>query len=162
MSLPEYFVQTEYNTGPEERKKVKAVLGVSYALKVLALAFAVLSAVFGPWYLAGFAGLYCAGIICRQSVFQRTEAYEYFLVRDRLKISRRNNFGRQTLLLDIALPSVTGFTEEIPVKGDRTVLDASVPGKNVMKITFMENGSAGTAYFSPSAYLTDLIKRRLR
>ena len=87
--MPEFFSETETNTGATEAKKVKKLLFWSYALKVVSLLFVVLSAVFSPYYLIGFAIFMMSGIAMKQSVLERTASFEYFFVRDTLKITDR-------------------------------------------------------------------------
>lgn len=76
--MPEFFSETETNTGATEAKKVKKLLFWSYALKVVSLLFVVLSAVFSPYYLIGFAIFVMLGIALKQSVLERTASFEYF------------------------------------------------------------------------------------
>lgn len=79
--MPEFFSETETNTGATETKKVKKLLFLSYALKVASLLFVVLSAVFSPYYLIGFAIFVMSGILMKQSVLERTASLNTFRAR---------------------------------------------------------------------------------
>lgn len=158
--LPDYFVQTEYNTGKAEANKVKAILFCSYSIKVLSLSFVVLSSIFNMWYMFGFGALYAVGIVLRQWVLQRVEAYEYFFVRGRLKISVRNNFHKQKILADFPIDSIVGIEDVKDTDNEKTTVNAWLPNKSIIKIRFIENGITKTLYFSPSRYMFALIKKR--
>lgn len=95
--MPEFFSETETNTGATEAKKVRKLLFLSYALKVASLLFVVLSAVFSPYYLIGFAIFVISGIALKQSVLERTASFEYFFVRDTLKITAFQTSERKSM-----------------------------------------------------------------
>lgn len=162
--IPEYFVETEYNDGKTEGKKIKSLLAFSYIIKVLSLSFVVLCAIFGNWwYLFGFGGLYSVGIILRQSVLQRVEAYEYFLVKDTLKISVRNNFHIQITMCEIPLNSIKSIEQLKCTDVDKKDIEgifAFPERKSIIKIRFIENTETKNLYFAPSKYMMALIHKR--
>ncbi len=162
--IPEYFVQTEFNDGKREGKAIKLLLTFSYLVKVFSLGFVVLSAVFSVWwYLFGFGALYAIGIVMRQAVLQRTEAYEYFLVKNVLKISMRNNFHTQKTLCEIPLEHIKSIETlkavEVDTK-DKEGIFAYPERKSIIKIRFIENTETKNLYFAPSRYLLALIQSR--
>lgn len=158
--MPEFFSETETNTGATESKKVKKLLFLSYALKVASLLFVVLSAVFSPYYLIGFAIFIMSGIALKQSVLERTASFEYFFVRDTLKITAFSNFGKKKYEFSIPINDIVsierGF-ERIPEKTD---VFAAPEGKRIIKIRFIENSLTRNLYFSPCLYLEALIRNR--
>lgn len=110
--MPEFFSETETNTGATEAKKVKKLLFMSYALKVASLLFVVLSAVFSPYYLIGFAIFVMSGIALKQSVLERTASFEYFFVRDTLKITAFSNFGKKKYEISIPINDIVSIERE--------------------------------------------------
>lgn len=158
--MPEFFSETETNTGATEAKKVKKLLFWSYALKVASLLFVVLSAVFSPYYLIGFAIFVISGIAMKQSVLERTASFEYFFVRDTLKITAFSNFGKKKYEISIPINDIVSIEREferIPEKAD---VFAAPEGKRIIKIRFIENSLTRNLYFSPCLYLEALIRNR--
>lgn len=158
--MPEYFSETETNTGATEAKKIRKLLVWSYALKVASLAFVVLSVIFSPYYLFGFAALLVTGIIIKQSVLERIASFEYFFVRDMLKISAFSNFGKKKYEVSIPINDIVSIEREFERIPEKTDLFAAPDGKSIIKIRFLENGLTRNLYFSPCLYLEALIRNR--
>ena len=158
--MPEYFSETETNTGATEVKKVKNLLFWSYALKVVSLLFVVLSAVFSPYYLIGFAIFMMSGIALKQSVLERTASFEYFFVRDTLKITAFSNFGKKKYEISIPLNDIVSIEREFERIPEKTDVFAAPEGKRIIKIRFIENSLTRNLYFSPCLYLEALIRNR--
>lgn len=158
--MPEFFSETETNTGATEAKKVKKLLFWSYALKVASLLFVVLSAVFSPYYLIGFAIFVMSGIALKQSVLERTASFEYFFVRDTLKISAFSNFGKKKYEISIPLNDIVSIEREFERIPEKTDVFAAPEGKRIIKIRFIENSLTRSLYFSPCLYLEALIRNR--
>ena len=158
--MPEFFSETETNTGATETKKVRKLLFWSYALKVTSLLFVVLSAVFSPYYLIGFAIFVISGIALKQSVLERTASFEYFFVRDTLKISAFSNFGKKKYEISIPLNDIVSIEREFEQIPEKTDVFAAPEGKRIIKIRFIENGLTRNLYFSPCLYLEALIRNR--
>ena len=136
--MPEFFSETETNTGATEAKKVKKLLFWSYALKVASLLFVVLSAVFSPYYLIGFAIFMMSGIALKQSVLERTASFEYFFVRDTLKITAFSNFGKKKYEISIPINDIVSIEREferIPEAGMKIYLFSSVFDVNFLPLT---------------------------
>ena len=158
--MPEYFSETETNTGATEVKKVKNLLFWSYALKVVSLLFVVLSAVFSPYYLIGFAIFMMSGIALKQSVLERTASFEYFFVRDTLKITAFSNFGKKKYEISIPINDIVSIEREFERIPEKTDVFAAPEGKRIIKIRFIENSLTRNLYFSPCLYLEALIRNR--
>lgn len=158
--MPEFFSETETNTGATEAKKVKKLLFWSYALKVASLLFVVLSAVFSPYYLIGFAIFMMSGIALKQSVLERTASFEYFFVRDTLKITAFSNFGKKKYEISIPINDIVSIKREFERIPEKTDVFAAPEGKRIIKIRFIENSLTRNLYFSPCLYLEALIRNR--
>lgn len=158
--MPEFFSETETNTGATESKKVKKLLFLSYALKVASLLFVVLSAVFSPYYLIGFAIFVMSGISLKQSVLERTASFEYFFVRDTLKITAFSNFGKKKYEISIPINDIVSIEREFERISEKTDVFAAPEGKRIIKIRFIENSLTRNLYFSPCLYLEALIRNR--
>ena len=158
--MPEFFSETETNTGATEAKKVKKLLFWSYALKVASLLFVVLSAVFSPYYLIGFAIFVISGIAMKQSVLERTASFEYFFVRDTLKITAFSNFGKKKYEISIPINDIVSIEREFERIPEKTDVFAAPEGKRIIKIRFIENSLTRNLYFSPYLYLEALIRNR--
>ena len=158
--MPEFFSETETNTGATEAKKVKKLLFWSYALKVASLLFVVLSAVFSPYYLIGFAIFMMSGIALKQSVLERTASFEYFFVRDTLKITAFSNFGKKKYEISIPINYIVSIEREFERIPEKTDVFAAPEGKRIIKIRFIENSLTRNLYFSPCLYLEALIRNR--
>lgn len=158
--MPEYFSETETNTGATEAKKVKKLLFLSYALKVASLLFVVLSVVFSPYYLIGFAIFVMSGILMKQSVLERTASFEYFFVRDTLKITAFSNFGKKKYEISIPINDIVSIEREFERIPEKTDVFAAPEGKRIIKIRFIENSLTRNLYFSPCLYLEALIRNR--
>lgn len=158
--MPEFFSETETNTGATEVKKVKKLLFMSYALKVASLLFVVLSAVFSPYYLIGFAIFVMFGIALKQSVLERTASFEYFFVRDTLKITAFSNFGKKKYEISIPINDIVSIEREFERIPEKTDVFAAPEGKRIIKIRFIENSLTRNLYFSPCLYLEALIRNR--
>ena len=158
--MPEYFSETETNTGATEAKKVKKLLFWSYALKVASLLFVVLSVVFSPYYLIGFAIFVMSGIALKQSVLERTASFEYFFVRDMLKITAFSNFGKKKYEISIPINDIVSIEREFERIPEKTDVFAAPEGKRIIKIRFIENSLTRNLYFSPCLYLEALIRNR--
>lgn len=158
--MPEFFSETETNTGATEAKKVKKLLFLSYALKVASLLFVVLSAVFSPYYLIGFAIFVMSGIALKQSVLERTASFEYFFVRDTLKITAFSNFGKKKYEISIPINDIVSIEREFERIPEKTDVFAAPEGKRIIKIRFIENSFTRNLYFSPCLYLEALIRNR--
>lgn len=158
--MPEFFSETETNTGATEAKKVKKLLFWSYALKVASLLFVVLSVVFSPYYLIGFAIFVMSGIALKQSVLERTASFEYFFVRDTLKISAFSNFGKKKYEISIPINDIVSIEREFERIPEKTDVFAAPEGKRIIKIRFIENSLTRNLYFSPCLYLEALIRNR--
>lgn len=158
--MPEFFSETETNTGATEAKKVKKLLFLSYALKVASLLFVVLSVVFSPYYLIGFAIFVISGIAMKQSVLERTASFEYFFVRDTLKITAFSNFGKKKYEISIPINDIVSIEREFERIPEKTDVFAAPEGKRIIKIRFIENSLTGNLYFSPCLYLEALIRNR--
>lgn len=158
--MPEFFSETETNTGATEAKKVKILLFWSYALKVASLLFVVLSAVFSPNYLIGFAIFLILGIALKQSVLERTASFEYFFVRDTLKITAFSNFGKKKYEISIPINDIVNIEREFERIPEKTDVFAAPEGKRIIKIRFIENSLTRNLYFSPCLYLEALIRNR--
>lgn len=158
--MPEFFSETETNTGATEAKKVKKLLFLSYALKVASLLFVVLSAVFSPYYLIGFAIFVMSGIALKQSVLERTASFEYFFVRDTLKITAFSNFGKKKYEISIPLNDIVSIEREFERIPEKTDVFAALEGKRIIKIRFIENSLTRNLYFSPCLYLEAIIRNR--
>lgn len=158
--MPEFFSETETNTGATETKKVKKLLFWSYALKVASLLFVVLSAVFSPYYLIGFAIFVISGIALKQSVLERTASFEYFFVRDTLKITAFSNFGKKKYEISIPINDIVSIEREFERIPEKTDVFAAPEGKRIIKIRFIENSLTRNLYFSPCLYLEALIRNR--
>lgn len=158
--MPEFFSETETNTGATETKKVKKLLFWSYALKVASLLFVVLSAVFSPYYLIVFAIFVMSGIAIKQSVLERTASFEYFFVRDTLKITAFSNFGKKKYEISIPINDIVSIEREFERIPEKTDVFAAPEGKRIIKIRFIENSLTRNLYFSPCLYLEALIRNR--
>lgn len=158
--MPEFFSETETNTSATEAKKVKKLLFWSYALKVASLLFVVLSAVFSPYYLIGFAIFVMSGIAMKQSVLERTASFEYFFVRDTLKITAFSNFGKKKFEISIPINDIVSIEREFERIPEKTDVFAALEGKRIIKIRFIENSLTRNLYFSPCLYLEALIRNR--
>lgn len=158
--MPEFFSETETNTGAAESKKVKKLLFWSYALKVASLLFVVLSAVFSSYYLVGFAIFVISGIALKQSVLERTASFEYFFVRDTLKITAFSNFGKKKYEISIPINDIVSIEREFEQIPEKTDVFAAPEGKRIIKIRFIENSLTRNLYFSPCLYLEALIRNR--
>ncbi len=158
--MPEFFSETETNTGATEAKKVKKLLFLSYALKVASLLFVVLSAVCSPYYLIGFAIFVISGIAMKQSVLERTASFEYFFVRDTLKITAFSNFGKKKYEISIPINDIVSIEREFERIPEKTDIFAAPEGKRIIKIRFIENSLTRNLYFSPCLYLEALIRNR--
>ena len=158
--MPEFFSETETNTGATEAKKVKQLLFWSYAVKVVSLLFVVLSAVFSPYYLIGFAIFMMSGIALKQSVLERTASFEYFFVRDTLKITAFSNFGKKKYEISIPINDIVSIEREFERIPEKTDVFAAPEGKRIIKIRFIENSLTRNLYFSPCLYLEALIRNR--
>lgn len=158
--MPEFFSETETNTGATEAKKVKNLLFLSYALKVASLLFVVLSAVFSPYYLIGFAIFVMSGILMKQSVLERTASFEYFFVRDTLKITAFSNFGKKKYEISIPINDIVSIEREFERIPEKTDVFAAPEGKRIIKIRFIENSLTRNLYFSPCLYFEALIRNR--
>lgn len=158
--MPEFFSETETNTGATEVKIVKKLLFWSYALKVASLLFVVLSAVFSPYYLIGFAIFVILGIALKQSVLERTASFEYFFVRDTLKITAFSNFGKKKYEFSIPINDIVSIEREFERIPEKTDVFAAPEGKRIIKIRFIENSLTRNLYFSPCLYLEALIRNR--
>lgn len=158
--MPEFFSETETNTGATEAKKVKKLLFWSYALKVASLLFVVLSAVFSPYYLIGFTIFVMSGIALKQSVLERTASFEYFFVRDTLKITAFSNFGKKKYEISIPINDIVSIEREFERIPEKTDVFAAPEGKCIIKIRFIENSLTRNLYFSPCLYLEALIRNR--
>lgn len=158
--MPEFFSETETNTGATEVKKVKNLLFWSYAFKVASLLFVVLSAVFSPYYLIGFAIFVMSGILMKQSVLERTASFEYFFVRDTLKITAFSNFGKKKYEISIPINDIVSIEREFERIPEKTDVFAAPEGKRIIKIRFIENSLTRNLYFSPCLYLEALIRNR--
>lgn len=158
--MPEFFSETETNTGATEAKKVKNLLFLSYALKVASLLFVVLSAVFSPYYLIGFAIFVISGIAMKQSVLERTASFEYFFVRDTLKITAFSNYGKKKYEISIPINDIVSIEREFERIPENTDVFAAPEGKRIIKIRFIENSLTRNLYFSPCLYLEALIRNR--
>lgn len=158
--IPEFFSETETNTGATEAKKVKKLLFLSYALKVASLLFVVLSVVFSPYYLIGFAIFVMSGIAMKQSVLERTASFEYFFVRDTLKITAFSNFGKKKYEISIPINDIVSIEREFERIPEKTDVFATPEGKRIIKIRFIENSLTRNLYFSPCLYLEALIRNR--
>lgn len=158
--MPEFFSETETNTGATEAKKVKKLLFWSYALKVASLLFVVLSVVFSPYYLIGFAIFMMSGILMKQSVLERTASFEYFFVRDTLKITAFSNFGKKKYEISIPINNIVSIEREFERIPEKTDVFAAPEGKRIIKIRFIENSLTRNLYFSPCLYLEALIRNR--
>lgn len=158
--IPEFFSETETNTGATEAKIVKNLLFWSYALKVASLIFVVLSAVFSPYYLIGFAVFLISGIALKQSVLERTASFEYFFVRDTLKITAFSNFGKKKYEISIPINDIVNIEREFERIPEKTDVFAAPEGKRIIKIRFIENSLTRNLYFSPCLYLEALIRNR--
>lgn len=158
--MPEFFSETETNTGATEAKKVKKLLFLSYALKVASLLFVVLSVVFSPYYLIGFAIFVMSGIAMKQSVLDRTASFEYFFVRDTLKITAFSNFGKKKYEISIPINDIVSIEREFELIPEKTDVFAAPEGKRIIKIRFIENSLTRNLYFSPCLYLEALIRNR--
>lgn len=158
--MPEFFSETETNTGATEAKKVKNLLFLSYALKVASLLFVVLSAVFSPYYLIGFAIFVMSGILMKQSVLERTASFEYFFVSDTLKITAFSNFGKKKYEISIPINDIVSIEREFERIPEKTDVFAAPEGKRIIKIRFIENSLTRNLYFSPCLYFEALIRNR--
>lgn len=158
--MPEFFSETETNIGATEAKKVKKLLFLSYALKVASLLFVVLSVVFSPYYLIGFAIFVMSGIAMKQSVLDRTASFEYFFVRDTLKITAFSNFGKKKYEISIPINDIVSIEREFERIPEKTDVFAAPEGKRIIKIRFIENSLTRNLYFSPCLYLEALIRNR--
>lgn len=158
--MPEFFSETETNTGATEAKKVKKLLFLSYASKVASLLFVVLSAVFSPYYLIGFAIFVMSGIALKQSVLERTASFEYFFVHDTLKITAFSNFGKKKYEISIPINDIVSIEREFERIPEKTDVFAAPEGKRIIKIRFIENSLTRNLYFSPCLYLEALIRNR--
>lgn len=158
--MPEFFSETETNTGATEVKKVKKLLFLSYALKVASLLFVVLSVVFSPYYLIGFAIFVMSGIAMKQSALERTASFEYFFVRDTLKITAFSNFGKKKYEISIPINDIVSIEREFERIPEKTDVFAAPEGKRIIKIRFIENSLTRNLYFSPCLYLEALIRNR--
>lgn len=158
--MPEFFSETETNTDATEAKKVKKLLFLSYALKVASLLFVVLSVVFSPYYLIGFAIFVMSGILMKQSVLERTASFEYFFVRDTLKITAFSNFGKKKYEISIPINDIVSIEREFERIPEKTDVFAAPEGKRIIKIRFIENSLTRNLYFSPCLYLEALIRNR--
>lgn len=158
--MPEFFSETETNTGATEVKKVKKLLFLSYALKVASLLFVVLSVVFSPYYLIGFAIFVMSGILMKQSALDRTASFEYFFVRDTLKITAFSNFGKKKYEISIPINDIVSIEREFERIPEKTDVFAAPEGKRIIKIRFIENSLTRNLYFSPCLYLEALIRNR--
>ena len=158
--MPEFFSETETNTGATEAKKVKKLLFMSYALKVASLLFVVLSAGFSPYYLIGFAIFMMSGIALQPSVLERTESFEYFFVLDTLKIPAISNFGKKKYEISIPINDIVSIEREFERIPEKTDVFAAPEGKRIIKIRFIENSLTRNLYFSPCLYLEALIRNR--
>lgn len=158
--MPEFFSETETNTDATETKKVKKLLFLSYALKVASLLFVVLSVVFSPYYLIGFAIFVISGIAMKQSVLERTASFEYFFVRDTLKITAFSNFGKKKYEISIPINDIVSIEREFERIPEKTDVFAAPEGKRIIKIRFIENSLTRNLYFSPCLYLEALIRNR--
>lgn len=158
--MPEFFSETETNTSATEAKKVKKLLFWSYALKVASLLFVVLSVVFSPYYLTGFAIFVMSGIALKQSVLERTASFEYFFVRDTLKITAFSNFGKKKYEISIPINDIVSIEREFERIPEKTDVFAAPEGKRIIKIRFIENSLTRNLYFSPCLYLEALIRNR--
>lgn len=158
--MPEFFSETETNTGATEAKKVKKLLFLSYALKVASLLFVVLSVVFSPYYLIEFAIYVMSGIAMKQSVLERTASFEYFFVRDTLKITAFSNFGKKKYEISIPINDIVSIEREFERIPEKTDVFAAPEGKRIIKIRFIENSLTKNLYFSPCLYLEALIRNR--
>lgn len=158
--MPEFFSQTETNTGAVEAKKVKNTLFVSYAIKTISLIFIVLSAIFSFYYLFGFAVLFLIGVAIKQSTLERIASFEYFLVRNELIVSAFTNFGAKKYTVKIPLKNVLEFESVSEIKLSKNDIFAAPDGKSIMKIRFNDNSLTRNLYFSPSLYLEALIRER--
>lgn len=158
--MPEFFSETETNTGATEAKKVKKLLFMSYALKVASLLFVVLGVVFSPYYLIGFAIFVISGIAMKQSVLERTASFEYFFVRDTLKITAFSNFGKKKYEISIPINDIVSIEREFVRIPEKTDVFAAPEGKRIIKIRFIENSLTRNLYFSPCLYLEALIRNR--
>lgn len=158
--MPKFFSETETNTGATETKKVKKLLFWSYALKVASLLFVVLSAVFSPYYLIGFTIFVMSGIALKQSVLERTASFEYFFVRDTLKITAFSNFGKKKYEISIPINDIVSIEREFERIPEKTDVFAAPEGKRIIKIRFIENSLTRNLYFSPCLYLEALIRNR--
>lgn len=158
--MPDFFSETETNTGATEAKIVKKLLFWSYALKVASLIFVVLSAVFSPYYLIGFAVFLISGIALKQSVLERTASFEYFFVRDTLKITAFSNFGKKKYEISIPINDIVSIEREFERIPEKTDVFAAPEGKRIIKIRFIENSLTRNLYFSPCLYLEALIRNR--
>lgn len=158
--MPEFFSETETNAGATEAKKVKKLLFWSYALKVASLLFVVLSVVFSPYYLIGFAIFVMSGILMKQSVLERTASFEYFFVRDTLKITAFSNFGKKKYEISIPINDIVSIEREFERIPEKPDVFAAPEGKRIIKIRFIENSLTRNLYFSPCLYLEALIRNR--
>ena len=158
--MPEFFSETETNTGATEAKKVKKLLFWSYALKVASLLFVVLSAVFSPYYLIGFAIFMMSGIALKQSVLERTASFEYFFVRDTLKITAFSNFGKKKYEISIPINDIVSIEREFERIPEKTDVFAAPEVKRIIKIRFVDDSLTRNLYFSPCLYLEALIRNR--
>lgn len=157
---PEYFVQTELNTGKTETKKVRAMIYSSYALKTISLVFIVLTAVFGYIYLTGFFITLIAGVALKQATLERTASYEYLLARNSLTISAVNNFGKTRFTVRIPIDQIVGIENADEAKPDKSDVFAAPEGKSIIKIRFNDNGTTKCLYFSPLFYFEALLRQR--
>ena len=132
----------------------------SYALKVASLLFVVLSVVFSPYYLIGFAIFVMSGIALKQSVLERTASFEYFFVRDTLKITAFSNFGKKKYEISIPINDIVSIEREFERIPEKTDVFAAPDGKRIIKIRFIENNLTRNLYFSPCLYLEALIRNR--
>ena len=158
--MPEFFSETETNTGATEATNVTQLSFMSYALKVASLLFVVLSAVFSPYYLIGFAIFMMSGIALKQSVLERTASFEYFFVRDTLKITAFSNFGKKKYEISIPINDIVSIEREFERIPEKTDVFAAPEGKRIIKIRFIENSLTRNLYFSPCLYLEALIRNR--
>ena len=144
---PEYFVQTELNTGKTETKKVRAMIYSSYALKTISLVFIVLTAVFGYIYMTGFFITLIAGVALKQATLSLT-------------ISAVNNFGKTRFTVRIPLDQIVGIENVDQAKPDKSDVFAAPEGKSIIKILFNDNGTTKCLYFSPLFYFEALLRQR--
>ncbi len=158
--MPEYFSETQTNTGAVEAKKVKNLLFSSYALKVFSFIFVILSAIFTPYYLFGFALFFGIGIAIKQSVLDRIASFEYFLVRDKLIISAFTNFGATKYCITIPINNIVSIERDFDKIPEKTDINAVPDGKSIIKIRFLENSLTRNLYFSPCMYLEALIRNK--